>query len=382
MLTDVIYKKVFNQFLTKDDGLEAELLFQSTLNILGKVAIYKKWPIISTMLDQIKNDLQYIDIRLEQQLFGCRFSHPVGLAAGFDKNGVAAGIWDYFGFSFAEIGTVTWHAQPGNPKPRLFRLAAEKAALNRMGFNNNGAKSMSNTLMRQQLLKPKERPLVLGINLGKSKITPLDDAPNDYSSSLEVLCSFADYAVINVSSPNTPDLRKLQDSKQLRRLIEKLKIMPYCPPLLIKIAPDLKNSEIDEIGRLSKQEELAGIIAINTSVNRLGFEERIITQTGLSLAQESGGLSGDPLRGRATEVIRRLSKAAKDIPLIGVGGISTPEAAWERITAGASLLQVYTGWIFEGPSLVPNILKELSSQLDKHGFQNISEAVGSEAPWI
>ena len=382
MITNFIYQNLFSQLLRKDDGLDAEQLSQLALASLGKISIYKKWPIISIMLNQIKKELQYSDSRLAQQLFDCHFSHPIGLAAGFDKNGIAAGIWDYFGFSFAEIGTVTLHSQEGNQKPRLFRLAAEKAALNRMGFNNNGAKKMRNTLKKQKLLKLGGRPLILGINLGKSKITPLEDAPNDYAASLEILSSFADYAVINVSSPNTPGLRELQNTKQLRRLIERLKVMPFCPPLLIKIAPDLKNSEIDDIGRLAKEEDLAGIIAVNTSVNRLGLEKRVISQTGLSLQEESGGLSGDPLRGRATEVIRRLYKTANEIPLIGVGGISTPKSAWERIAAGASLLQVYTGWIYEGPILVPNILKEFSSQLDKHGFQNIYEAIGSEAPWI
>ena len=382
MITNFIYQNLFSQLLRKDDGLDAEQLSQLALASLGKISIYKKWPIISIMLNQIKKELQYSDSRLEQQLFDCHFSHPIGLAAGFDKNGIAAGIWDYFGFSFAEIGTVTLHSQEGNQKPRLFRLAAEKAALNRMGFNNHGAEKMRNTLKKQKLLKLGGRPLILGINLGKSKITPLEDAPNDYAASLEILSSFADYAVINVSSPNTPGLRELQNTKQLRRLIERLKVMPFCPPLLIKIAPDLKNSEIDDIGRLSKEEDLAGIIAVNTSVNRLGLEKRVISQTGLSLQEESGGLSGDPLRGRATEVIRRLYKTANEIPLIGVGGISTPKSAWERIAAGASLLQVYTGWIYEGPILVPNILKEFSSQLDKHGFQNIYEAIGSEAPWI
>tara|TARA_Y100001968_G_scaffold67200_1_gene58022 strand:- start:177 stop:1370 length:1194 start_codon:yes stop_codon:yes gene_type:complete len=379
--TQFIYEKLFNRILSQDEGLDAEKLSQITLHSLGILAIYKGWPGISTILNQIKSELYYRDQRLEQQLFGCHFSHPIGLAAGFDKNGVAASIWDCFGFSFAEIGTVTLHGQNGNPKPRLFRLAAEKAALNRMGFNNDGAKSMRRTLIRQNLINPNQRPLILGINLGKSKTTTLEDAPKDYATSLEILSSFADYAVINVSSPNTPGLRQLQSSKQLRRLIQTLQIMPFCPPLLIKIAPDLKNSEIDEIGRLSKEEEIAGIIATNTSIDRLGLERRVISQTGLSLKEEAGGLSGEPLRRRATEVIRRLYKTARDVPLIGVGGISTPESAWERITAGASLLEVYTGWIFEGPNLVPNILKGLSAQLNNHGFRNIYEAIGSEAPW-
>ena len=188
---------------------------------------------VSTVLDGVAADLQRRDLRLEQVLFGCRFPNPVGLAAGFDKNGVAAGIWDRFGFGFAEVGTVTWHGQPGNPKPRLFRLAEEQAALNRMGFNNDGAKALLKTLERQRLDPPGRRPAVLGINVGKSKITALEQAPDDYAASLELLSSLADYAVINVSSPNTPGLRDLQDTAQLRRLVERLRRLPACPPLLV-----------------------------------------------------------------------------------------------------------------------------------------------------
>jgi dihydroorotate dehydrogenase len=306
----------------------------------------------------------------------------VGLAAGFDKNAVAAGIWHFFGFGFAEVGTVTWHAQPGNPKPRLFRLAAERAALNRMGFNNNGAQAARRTLERQALPPAGQRPAVLGINLGKSKITPLEQAPDDYASSLELLAPLADYAVINVSSPNTPGLRELQDDAQLRRLVERLRRLPACPPLLVKIAPDLEDEAIDAIARLAYEEGLAGVIAVNTSLNRLGFEQRRIAQTGRTLAEEAGGLSGAPLRGRALEVLRRLrAVAGPGLPLIGVGGIDSPESAWERISAGASLIQLYTGWIYEGPQLVPAILEGICQQLDRHGFRNIAEAVGSGAGW-
>ena len=380
--TKGVYQKLLGPILSQDEGLDAEKLTELALNGLRQASIRKEWPGISSMLNYIKADLQRCDSRLTQQLFGCHFKNPIGLAAGFDKNGVAAGIWDCFGFGFAELGTVTWHAQKGNKKPRLFRMAKEKGALNRMGFNNNGAKRMCQTLEMQKIPKSGQRSTILGINFGKSKITSLNDAPNDYAYSLETLSSFADYAVINVSSPNTPGLRKLQGSQELRRLIKRLKAIPLRPPLLIKIAPDLRDSEIDEIAELSKEEELAGIIAVNTSINRLGLEERIITQTGLPLKHEAGGLSGEPLRLRATEVMRRLRSKSQKMPLIGVGGINSPESAWERITAGASLLQVYTGWIFEGPILVPNILEGLICQLDKHGFRNISEAIGSEAPWI
>jgi dihydroorotate dehydrogenase len=337
---------------------------------------------VNTTLAGLAAELQRPDLRLEQTLFGCRFQNPVGLAAGFDKNAVAAGIWHLFGFGFAELGTVTWHPQPGNPRPRLFRLAAERAALNRMGFNNGGAQAALRTLERQQLPPAGQRPAVLGINLGKSKVTPLELAPDDYASSLELLAPLADYAVINVSSPNTPGLRELQDEVQLRRLVERLRRLQGCPPLLVKIAPDLDDEAIDAIARMAYEEGLAGVIAVNTSLNRLGLEQRRIPQTGRTLAEEAGGLSGAPLRGRALEVLRRLrAVAGPGLPLIGVGGIDSPEAAWERITAGASLIQLYTGWIYEGPELVPAILEGLSQQLDRHGFRSIGEAVGSGAPW-
>lgn len=376
------YQRWLGPVLANDEGLDAEQLSRTALTALGQASLRRRWPGVSTVLDGLAGDLQRRDLRLEQVLFGCRFPNPVGLAAGFDKNGVAAGIWDRFGFGFAEVGTVTWHGQPGNPRPRLFRLAAEQAALNRMGFNNDGAQALLKTLQRQQLDPPGRRPAVLGINVGKSKITALEQAPDDYASSLELLAPLADYAVINVSSPNTPGLRDLQDTTQLRRLVERLRRLPACPPLLVKIAPDLEDDAIDGIARLAFEEGLAGVIAVNTSLDRLGLAQRRLAQTGRTLAEEAGGLSGAPLRHRALEVMRRLrATAGPSLPLIGVGGIDSPEVAWERITAGASLIQLYTGWIFQGPDLVPRILQGLSSQLDRHGFRHLRDAVGSGVPW-
>ena len=210
----------------------------------------------------------------------------------------------------------------------------------------------------------------------------LDLAPDDYASSLELLAPLADYAVINVSSPNTPGLRDLQDTTQLRRLVERLRRLAGCPPLLVKIAPDLEDESIDGIARLAFEEGLAGVIAVNTSLDRLGLERRRLVQTGRTLAEEPGGLSGVPLRQRAIEVIRRLrAGAGPALPLIGVGGIDSPESAWERITAGASLIQLYTGWIFQGPDLVPRILEGFQQQLDRHGLRTVSEAVGSGLAW-
>ena len=380
--TGALYQRLLGPLLSRDEGADAEQLSQLTLTALGQASLRRTWPIVSGALAGLAAELQHPDPRLEQSLFGCRFANPVGLAAGFYKNGVAAAIWHLFGFGFAEVGTVTWHGQPGNPRPRLFRLAAERAALNRMGFNNDGAQVLRRTLERQQLPPPGRRPAVLGINLGKSKLTSLELAPDDYASSLELLSPLADYAVINVSSPNTPGLRELQEETLLRRLVERLRRLPACPPLLVKIAPDLEDDAIDAIARIAYEEGLAGVIAVNTSLNRFGLEQRRLAQTGRTLAQEAGGLSGAPLRARALEVLRRLrATAGPALPLIGVGGIDSPESAWERIAAGASLVQVYTGWIYSGPALVPQILAGLACQLERHGLAHIGAAVGSGLAW-
>ena len=376
-----LYKILLGQVLSQDEGIDAEILTNSALNAIKFASLNRNFPLISNILLKASSDFQRNNSSLNQIVFGSHFKNPVGLAAGFDKNGVGAGLWNYFGFGFAELGTITWHAQEGNPKPRLFRIAKEKAALNRMGFNNQGAENFLKTIEKQKILAPGNRPCVLGINLGKSKITPLDEAHKDYSLSLKLLAPLSDYAVINVSSPNTPGLRSLQGTKQIKKLISTLKDLPNCPPLLVKIAPDLSNEAIDEIARVAMENGIDGIIAINTSLDRFDLKNLKI-KTGNTLGQENGGLSGLPLQKRGLEVIRRLRRSTdNDLPLIGVGGIHSARAAWERITAGASLIQIYTGWIFEGPNLVPDILDGLILQMEKHGFRNIKEAIGSEEPW-
>ena len=376
-----IYNILLGQLLSQDEGIDAEILTNSALNAIKFASLNRNFPLISNILLKASSDFQRNNSSLNQIVFGSHFKNPVGLAAGFDKNGVGAGLWNYFGFGFAELGTITWHAQEGNPKPRLFRIAKEKAALNRMGFNNQGAENFLKTIEKQKILAPGNRPCVLGINLGKSKITPLDEAHKDYSLSLKLLAPLSDYAVINVSSPNTPGLRSLQGTKQIKKLISTLKDLPNCPPLLVKIAPDLSNEAIDEIARVAMENGIDGIIAINTSLDRFDLKNLKI-KTGNTLGQENGGLSGLPLQKRGLEVIRRLRRSTdNDLPLIGVGGIHSARAAWERITAGASLVQIYTGWIFEGPNLVPDILDGLIQQMEKHGFRNIKEAIGSEEPW-
>ena len=376
-----LYNILLGQLLSQDEGIDAEILTNSALNAIKFASLNRNFPLISNILLKASSDFQRNNSSLNQIVFGSHFKNPVGLAAGFDKNGVGAGLWNYFGFGFAELGTITWHAQEGNPKPRLFRIAKEKAALNRMGFNNQGAENFLKTIEKQKILAPGNRPCVLGINLGKSKITPLEEAHKDYSLSLRLLAPLSDYAVINVSSPNTPGLRSLQGTKQIKKLISTLKDLPNCPPLLVKIAPDLSNEAIDEIARVAMENGIDGIIAINTSLDRFDLKNLKI-KTGNTLGQENGGLSGLPLQKRGLEVIRRLRRSTdNDLPLIGVGGIHSARAAWERITAGASLVQIYTGWIFEGPNLVPDILDGLIQQMEKHGFRNIKEAIGSEEPW-
>ena len=376
-----LYNLLLGKLLSQDEGIDAEILSNSALNAIQFASLNRNFPIISDFLSKASNAFQRNHTSLNQIICGVHFKNPLGLAAGFDKNGVGAGLWSYFGFGFAELGTITWHAQPGNPKPRLFRIAQEKAALNRMGFNNAGAEKFFKTIEKQKIPAPGNRPCVLGINLGKSKITSLNEAHKDYALSLELLAPLADYAVINVSSPNTPGLRRLQGTEQIKKLIKALKDLPNCPPLLVKISPDLSNEAIDEIAIVVKDNGIDGIIAINTSLNRFNLKNLKI-KTGNTLEQESGGLSGLPLQNRGLEVITRLRKSTNNaLPLIGVGGICSARSAWERITAGASLIQIYTGWIFEGPTLVPNILDGLILQMEKHGFQNIKEAIGSEEPW-
>ena len=378
-----LYKNLITPILKKDSGIDAEYLTNLSLGLLSLGSRKQNWPIISSILKSLKEEFCIIDQRLSQEICGINFCNPIGLAAGFDKNGSAAKIWRDFGFGFAEVGTVTKFAQDGNPKPRLFRLANEEAALNRMGFNNNGAKNLVKNFLEQGIdLKQNRKNLCLGINFGKSKITALSEAKEDYLTSLKLLIPYCDYAAINVSSPNTEGLRKLQDPLLLRELLKEFKTLPNCPPLFVKIAPDLSFKDIENICKLIIEEKIDGIIATNTSLDRLGLEKRKIEQTGLLLSEEAGGLSGRPLKKKANKIIQHIHNIDKNIILIGVGGIDSPESAWERICSGASLVQVYTGWIYKGPKLVPDILNGIIKQLNIHQLSNIKEAIGSNLKWI
>ena len=378
-----IYKNLVSPILKEDTGIDAEYLTNFSLSLLTFSSNNRNWPLISRIIKSLNQEFCVVDKRLHQKICGIDFCNPVGLAAGFDKNGNAANIWKDFGFGFAEIGTVTKFAQSGNPKPRLFRLAKEQAALNRMGFNNHGAENLVKNFLKQNVdLKKHRKNNCLGINFGKSKITSLSKATEDYLTSLKLLIPYCDYAVINVSSPNTEGLRKLQDPILLKELLREVKNLDNCPPLFVKIAPDLSYKDIEDICQLIIEENIDGIIATNTSLDRLGLEQRKIKQTGLLLSEENGGLSGKPLQRKANQIISHIHNIDKNINLIGVGGIDSPESAWERICSGASLVQIYTGWIYNGPQLVPNILNGIIKQINIHQLSNVKEAIGSNLEWI
>jgi len=296
------------------------------------------------------------DKRLERELFGIRFENPVGLAAGFDKNASMYNDLAYCGFGFIEVGTITPKGQPGNEKPRLFRLKEDEAIINRMGFNNEGVdNAVSN-------LKQRKTDLIIGGNIGKNKVTPNESATEDYIVSFEALFPYVDYFVVNVSSPNTPNLRALQEKEPLTELLNTLQDLnnkkSKRKPILLKIAPDLTNEQLDDIIDIVKAVNLDGVIATNTTISREGLktsEERVA-------AIGAGGLSGKPVRARSTEVIRYLSETSgKAFPIIGVGGIHSAADALEKLEAGADLVQLYTGFIYEGPRLVRDINKAILS---------------------
>lgn len=295
------------------------------------------------------------DQRLETHAFGLNFPNPIGLAAGMDKNARAIPSWGAMGFGFVEIGSITAQAQPGNPKPRLFRLPDDEAIINRMGFNNDGAEVVAARLKKLRETETLTTPI--GINLGKSKVIPLEEAHLDYKRSLELLYPHGDYFVINVSSPNTPGLRELQDRDKLEVLLATIKSYQPSPkpqtlnpkPVLLKIAPDLTYEQLDEILELVQRYELSGIIATNTTIARDNLKTQI---------DETGGLSGKPLAKRSLELLRYI-RSGTTLPIISVGGIFTERDVFERLEAGAVLLQIYTGLVYKGPFLVKRLNQSL-----------------------
>jgi len=310
----------------------------------------------------IRSSFQYSHPSLEKKLFGLHFQNPVGLGAGFDKNAVYLRELAALGFGFVEIGTVTPQPQPGNDKPRLFRLPADKALINRMGFNNNGVKAIKGRLMHWNDFKQKNPAckLIVGGNIGKNKITPNEDAWKDYETCFIELFDYVDYFVVNVSSPNTPGLRELQEKESLGKILSHLQEInqakPKPKPLLLKIAPDLTTEQLNDIVELSFQVKLDGLVATNTTISR----DNLKTGREKIQAIGAGGLSGAPLKEKSTDVVRHLVKETNgQIPVIASGGIFKGADATEKLKVGASLIQVWTGFIYEGPAIAKNICKYL-----------------------
>jgi dihydroorotate dehydrogenase len=316
-------------------------LLKIVCNIPGGTALFN-------LLFAYKNKM------LEREVFGIKFSNPIGLAAGFDKEAQFIDEFASLGFGFIEIGTITPKGQPGNPQPRLFRLKADEALINRMGFNNEGVEQAV------KMLKRRTSKVIVGGNIGKNKITPNEDAARDYELCFEALFEHVDYFAVNVSSPNTPNLRELQEKEPLKQLLMRLQERnakkKHPKPILLKIAPDLTNEQLDDIIEIVEEVKLAGVIATNTTISRSGLstDKLEVEQLG------NGGLSGKPVKDRSTQVIKYLKdNAKKPFPIVGVGGINTPEDALEKIKAGASLIQLYTGFIYQGPGLIKRINKFL-----------------------
>ncbi len=308
---------------------------------------------------------------LETEVFGLRFANPLGMAAGFDKNAVAVDALARLGFGFVETGTVTIRPQPGNEKPRMFRLPKDNALINRLGFNNKGAEAAAENLRGSQ------HRCIIGVNIGKNKDVPLEEAAENYLRCFEAVHGVADYVAVNISSPNTPGLRELQKGESFEELLQVLQTRNSelgAKPLLVKIAPDLGEAEIDAVADGCVRHNISGIIATNTTVGRGG----LLTDSANVERIGAGGLSGKPVFEMSNRVIESLYKRTSGkMPIIGVGGIFTAEDAFKKIAAGASLVQAYTGFIYSGPSFAKNILEGLAGILKEKGFDSVSEAVGT-----
>jgi dihydroorotate dehydrogenase len=334
-------------------------------------------------------------------VFGLNFPNPVGLAAGMDKNAEALPAWAALGFGYTELGAVTWHPQPGNPPPRVFRAIPDEAIINRMGFNNEGTEAVGRKLAEwRNAGRWPSHPV--GMNLGKSKITPLESAAEDYAKSLQTLISQLDFFVVNVSSPNTPNLRQLQDKAALDHVLSAVlavREQPVAPvmsrnqnslgssapphpstarvhkPILVKVALDLSFEALDEVLDLAVSRGVDGIVATNTTISRPASTSPQLQ----SIYSETGGLSGLPLKARSTEVIGHIYKrTGKKLPIIGVGGIFNAADAWEKITAGASLVQVYTGLVYEGPGIARDVVTGLVGIMERFGVTRLMDAIGAE----
>jgi dihydroorotate dehydrogenase len=349
----MLYQRLLRPLLFRLTRQDAEIAHERAMRLLAALSG------MPPLLAALRRVWAVPDHALEREVFGVRFPNPLGLAAGFDKDGQALPAWAALGFGFVEVGTVTWHAQPGNPRPRLFRLPDDAALINRMGFNNHGAAALAARLQQTLPL-----PIPLGISLGKSRQTDLGDAVADYCASLRALYAYGDYFAVNVSSPNTPGLRSLQDRAYLDALLAALQQevrqlaqahgQAQPAPLLVKIAPDLSESAIAELLTVCADHAVSGIIAVNTTLSRAGLRTSL---------DEAGGLSGRPLAERARQVVQFINReTGGQVPIIGVGGIFTTDDARRMFDAGASLLQVYTGFVYVGPGLARTINRGLSTE--------------------
>ncbi|MEM9391487.1 MAG: quinone-dependent dihydroorotate dehydrogenase [Bacteroidota bacterium] len=340
-----MYKSILRPVLFLFDPEKVHHFTFSLVSFLSKI------PGVSQLWKTMYN---YESAKLERNLFGLRFKNPVGLAAGFDKDARLIDQFSDFGFGFIEIGTITPKAQPGNDKPRLFRLPKDRAIINRMGFNNSG---MTAAIER---LKKRQSKVIVGGNIGKNKFTPNENATDDYIITFEGLFPYVDYFVVNVSSPNTPNLRELQDKEPLTRLLSELQTLnnrkAEKKPLLLKIAPDLTEEQLADIVEIAKEVKLDGLIATNTTISREGLR----TETASVEQIGAGGLSGQPLADRSTEVISFLrDKLGTEFPIVAVGGVMSEQDAIDKIKAGASLIQIYTGFVYEGPAIVKRLNKAI-----------------------
>jgi dihydroorotate dehydrogenase len=340
----VVYERLVRPLLFRAAGGDAEAVHERTLRALTRLAAY---PRVVAPLRRYHGGAG-----AARTVFGVRFPNPVGLAAGMDKNGVALGAWPAFGFGFVELGTVTRHAQPGNPRPRIVRLPASEAIVNRMGFNNDGAEALA-----ERLAAVGPVPVPVGISLGKSKVTPVEDAVEDYVRSYRALYPYADYVAVNVSSPNTPGLRSLQDRAALSGLLRALAAERSGVPLLVKVAPDLTDTALGEVLEVCTEHGIDGVIATNTTLGRRGVAPRDAERA----AAEAGGLSGRPLTERSRQVVEFVVRES-GLPVIGVGGVLEPDDALRLFDAGASLVQLYTGLIYRGPGLVRRINRAVATR--------------------
>jgi len=314
--------------------------------------------------DAVERRYAVEDERLSVETLGLEFPTPVGVAAGFDKNAEVPSMLSALGFGHVEVGGVTAEKQPGNPRPRMFRLPEDRALINRMGFNNHGADEIGARLGRFDL-----PDVPIGINIGKSKSTPLEDAADDYAYTYERVAEHGDYFVVNVSSPNTPGLRELQNREHLESILGRLSELG-ASPLLVKLSPDLPDVAIEDALAVVDDLDLDGVIAVNTTTERSDDLRS-------SHSAEDGGLSGAPIEDRATDTVQFVAERT-DVPVVGVGGVASAEGAYEKIRAGASVVQLYTGLVYEGPGLARDINEGLLELLDRDGFESIEDAVGAD----